>query len=192
MSFLDNLKAAFQVRPTDSLGAPVEPVNEAPKPALTRPAPATGEDVRAAFEVLLKLREGCRNVVYKDIRGFPTVGIGHLVRPEDGLKVGDKITDAQVDALFMKDSQGAWDHAVAQAKQAGITSQNFLPYLASVCFQLGGAWTAKFPNTWGMICQGRYAQASAALLGTAWHTQTPSRVTDFQGALLRLPPKARA
>ncbi len=35
--------------------------------------------------------EGVRDVVYRDVAGHPTVGVGHLVTPSDGLKVGDKV-----------------------------------------------------------------------------------------------------
>jgi lysozyme len=41
--------------------------------------------------------------VYNDGYGFPTVGIGHLVKPEDKLKYGDKITKARSDAFFARD-----------------------------------------------------------------------------------------
>ncbi|MBX7496464.1 lysozyme [Qipengyuania sp. 6B39] len=35
--------------------------------------------------------EGIRYTVYRDVAGYPTVGVGHLVRPEDGLSLGDRI-----------------------------------------------------------------------------------------------------
>ncbi len=44
--------------------------------------------------------EGVRLTVYRDVAGYPTVGVGHLVRPEDGLRVGDRITyDQALDFL---------------------------------------------------------------------------------------------
>jgi GH24 family phage-related lysozyme (muramidase) len=138
------------------------------------------------------LREGYQDDVYLDSRLKPTVGIGHLVLPEDNLRVGQWITDAQVSAFFEHDGASAMRAAVQQMDDAGLTSQAFLPYLASVCFQLGNAWTTKFPNTWKMICAGQYGAAAAALHGTAWNSQTPVRVADFQGALNRLPAKAKS
>lgn len=188
MSFLDNLRATFNVRPTAPTPSrpSVAPSGPSDVPSVVGRPPAAWE----AYEALLRLREGCRNVVYEDSLGKPTVGIGHLVRPEDGLVVGMKVSDAQVSAFFAHDGAGAMTAAVQQAKQANITSQEFLPYLASVCFQLGNAWTAKFPNTWAMIVRGQYGMAAAALHGTAWNSQTPVRVKDFQDALNRLPAKS--
>ena len=40
--------------------------------------------------------EGVRYTVYRDVAGYPTVGVGHLVKPADGLGVGDKVTKDQV------------------------------------------------------------------------------------------------
>lgn len=144
--------------------------------------------IQSDFEALLKLREGCALTVYLDTRGRPTVGIGHLVTAADRLAVNDTITQAECDDLFAKDSASALAAATAQAAEAGITDPTFTPYLASVCFQLGNAWTAEFPNTWAMICRGEYEAAANALGVSAWASQTPVRVQDFQDALRRLAP----
>jgi GH24 family phage-related lysozyme (muramidase) len=58
----------------------------------------------ASLKQLLTLRE-CKDgkpsmKVYKDSRGFLTVGIGHKVVSADKLKLGDEIDDARVDAFF--------------------------------------------------------------------------------------------
>jgi GH24 family phage-related lysozyme (muramidase) len=150
------------------------------------------EQVEIAFRKLMMLREGCETKVYLDTRKLPTVGIGHLVVPADNLKVGDVISDDRVNALFKADSAAALAAAWAQARQAGITSVTFMPYLASVNFQLGTAWTRTFPQTWGMIVHGDYEAAVKALDDTIWNNQTPTRVADFQKALRALPPKSAA
>lgn len=57
--------------------------------------------------------EGVRYSVYRDVAGYPTVGVGHLVRPHDGLKVGDRITHGKALEFLQKDikkaEQGARD-----------------------------------------------------------------------------------
>lgn len=144
----------------------------------------------AAFEVLMRAREGCSNMVYKDSLGYLTVGIGHLVTPEDELLEGEEITDARVDALFAKDAKQALQAARDQAMQAGIDATGFIPYLASVNYQLGPNWPNKFPNTWQLIANGQYEAAALMLNGTMWQRQTPVRVKDFQIALRQLPPRS--
>ena len=155
----------------------------------TQSSPDVQDQVAIAFRELMVLREGCRTTVYADSRGFPTVGIGHLVVPADDLRLGDVISEDRVNAFFAGDSRDALTAAWAQAGEAGIISDAFMPCLASVNFQLGTGWTQKFPNTWQMIVDGLYEAAATALDGTLWQQQTPVRVQDFQQALRALPPK---
>jgi lysozyme len=51
----------------------------------------------------LKIFEGERLTAYRDSAGKLTVGIGHLVRPQDNLKSGDKITKAESLAFLLAD-----------------------------------------------------------------------------------------
>ena len=60
----------------------------------------------------LAQEEGIRLTVYRDVAGYPTVGIGHLVLPEDGLKVGDRITREQAMDFLKADLEKA-ERAVA-------------------------------------------------------------------------------
>lgn len=144
----------------------------------------------ANFEQLMRRREGVRLEVYLDSLRKPTVGIGHLVTPEDKLKVGDKITQQQVSAFFKEDGAEAIAAAKRQAGLAGIKSVDFVVYLASVNFQLGPRWYRRFRKSWQLILDGQYEQAAASLTATRWFRQTPIRVKDFQRALRRLPPRS--
>ena len=53
-----------------------------------------------------------RLTVYRDVAGYPTVGIGHLVLPEDGLRVGDRITREQAMAFLRSDLKKAEESVV--------------------------------------------------------------------------------
>ena len=48
------------------------------------------------FKQALIEEEGVRYTVYRDVAGYPTVGVGHLIDPEDGLRVGDRVNEEQV------------------------------------------------------------------------------------------------
>jgi GH24 family phage-related lysozyme (muramidase) len=177
------------------MSATTRPPNKPPRTTTAAPGAGDAQTVGredANFEALMVLREGRRDVVYRDSRGLPTVGIGHLVVPADHLAVGDKITGDRINALFRQDSAAAMTAARVQAVQAGIADPVFIPYLASVNFQLGANWTAKFPNTWKLIEIGQYEAAAQALAGTPWCRETPVRVADFQKALRALPSKQPA
>ncbi|MEE4348590.1 MAG: lysozyme [Pacificimonas sp.] len=52
--------------------------------------------VSEKMKEVMREEEGAVMRVYRDITGLPTVGVGHLVRPEDGLRVGDVIDENKV------------------------------------------------------------------------------------------------
>lgn len=55
------------------------------------------------FKEALVEEEGVRLRVYRDVAGYPTVGVGHLVTPSDNLRVGQKISYDRVLKLLDKD-----------------------------------------------------------------------------------------
>ncbi len=177
-------------RPTAN-GAPPDrlPLNSFAGPGAPTSSDETTAQQSADLKALLTVREGRRNDVYLDSREIPTLGIGHKILPDDNLKVGDVISDAQVEAFYTKDSKAALDAARSQAIEAGITDPKFIPYLTSVNLQLGSNWRNDFKRTWADIQAGNYAQAAQDAADPKWYRQTPDWVKDFQGALLRLPPK---
>lgn len=132
----------------------------------------------------LKVREGVRNTVYLDTLGNPTVGVGHLVLPEDKLSLGDTISDSRVEELLQKDALKAYKAACEQAEEIGkLENKEWITILTSVNFQLGTRWIKKFPNTWKHIKNGNYKRAIANLKRSKWYVQTPVRVKDFIGVL---------
>ena len=75
----------------------------------------TSQQLREA----LVQEEGVRDVVYRDVAGYPTVGVGHLVTLADGLKVGDRVSyDRILDFL---------DDDLAEAEAAVIRVAGGLP-----------------------------------------------------------------
>lgn len=135
---------------------------------------------------LLVIREGRVNKVYKDSLGHLTVGIGHLVRPTDNLKLGDVISDEMVDTFFEEDVRVALRAALTQMQDLKIISPDFLAALISVNFQLGSRWHWKTENggkgfykTYDLIKNRKIDQAIRNLRASRWYKQTPKRVEDF-------------
>jgi len=79
--------------------------------------------------------EGVRNDVYLDCAGYPTVGVGHLVQPEDNLDVGDIISDQQVEDFLAGDLDIS-ENAINDDVTVPLT-QNQFDALSSFVFNVG-------------------------------------------------------
>lgn len=131
----------------------------------------------------IKEKEGLKLEVYEDTLTNPTVGYGHLVLPQDGLKVGDTITQEQANKFLEVDFAKAFNAAVSQAEELGKTTPEFVAILTSVNYQLGTNWRSKFKNTWKLLKNGNYTQAIDNLNASLWNRQTPVRVRAFVEAI---------
>ncbi|WP_271078218.1 lysozyme [Aurantiacibacter sp. MUD61] len=87
--------------------APTHTVAEAAIDAMKYRVDADQLSVSEAMKEALAEEEGVMLTVYRDVAGYPTVGVGHLVRPADNLKVGDTITYEQAIAFLEKDIRHA-------------------------------------------------------------------------------------
>lgn len=95
---------------TAAVGVPTGPLP--PAQAMAAPMPERRQQpvlLHASEELKRSLieEEGVRKVVYRDVAGYPTVGIGHLVRPEDGLSVGDRVSEERILDFLDADIEGA-------------------------------------------------------------------------------------
>jgi len=118
---------------------------------------------------------------YKDSLGKVTGGYGHLQLPgEDG-----PITLARAETWLERDSKAAYDAAQGQVSQLPFCTPELFDALVSVNFQLGTAWTKKFPKTWNLLKSGRFDEAAWEAEDSLWAKQTPVRVRDLQRALWR-------
>ncbi|QYC95358.1 putative tail protein [Pseudomonas phage PhL_UNISO_PA-DSM_ph0041x] len=133
------------------------------------------------FLSLIKKREGLVLQWYKDSLGYWTGGYGHLQRPgEDG-----PITLARAETWLENDSKAAYDAAQRQVSELPFCTPELFDALVSVNFQLGTAWTKKFPKTWSLLKAGEFDRAAWEAEDSAWAKQTPVRVRDLQRALWR-------
>lgn len=92
-------------------------------------------EVNQAGLDLIKAAEGVRNTVYRDPVGIPTVGVGHVVLPDDNLEVGDTISDEQADQFLEQDLQTAAS-AVESLVTVDLTDNQFAA-LVSLVFNIG-------------------------------------------------------
>jgi len=79
--------------------------------------------------------EGLRNKAYKDSKGVWTIGVGHLIKPDEQHLFTATLTDEQVEELLQSDLKWCQD-AVDNNVKVPLT-QNQYDALYSLCFNIG-------------------------------------------------------
>lgn len=143
------------------------------------------ERILEKWERLAIEKEGYENTVYKDTLGNLTVGIGHLLIPEDKLKEGEFIEDDLVEKIFENDTSKIYSLSLKQAVELGKTSDFFILALMSANFQLGN-FAAKFDETFSLLKKEEWEEAIKHLENSLWMRQTPIRANDFIDAIKKV------
>lgn len=92
--------------------------------------------VSDAMKAAMIEEEGARDVVYRDVAGYPTVGIGHLVSPEDALRVGDRISPDRILDFLEADLREA-EAAVVRLLGDMPVNQHEFDALVDLAFNVG-------------------------------------------------------
>ena len=80
--------------------------------------------------------EGARNKAYKDSKGLWTIGVGHLIKPDEQHLITATLTDEQVAELLRSDLKWC-SEAVESSVKVPLTQPQF-DALYSLCFNIGG------------------------------------------------------
>ncbi len=130
----------------------------------------------------LEIDEGKKLRVYLDHLGYPTVGIGHLVKdssPERvrSLQVGDKITEEECHELFIQDISIAvgdckiifdeWDSFPSEVQEI----------LVNMLFNLGRPRFLTFKKMIAAVYQRDWQRASEEMADSRWANQVGARAT---------------
>lgn len=120
--------------------------------------------------------EGRRTKVYLDSLGKRTGGVGHLLEGTDW-RVGDEISNNQVDAWFEEDVRKAERQAQTLAGLEGWGRLNGQrkEALVDFCFQCGLAGARKFRKCVAAIQSGHWGIAAIEHLDSRGAKQTPNR-----------------
>lgn len=129
--------------------------------------------------------------MYRDSLGKLTVGVGHLITPKDNLKLGDRISDSKVDEFLAEDCRISLEAAKKQVAMIDVPltdrmMDTLTEALVYVNFQLGTEWYKIHRNSWSLISQGKFLEASEEIKASLWYIQTPKRVNDFANFLIRV------
>jgi len=131
------------------------------------------------LEQQLKIDEGVRYEVYLDHLGYPTFGIGHLIRendPEYGSPAGTKISEERVAEIFRVDIvsvlndcdilyDNIWEDFPAEVKEI----------CANMMFNMGRTRLTKFQNMRLALAAGSWKLAALEMQDSKWYYQVGDR-----------------
>ena len=96
------------------------------------------EDIMAIAESTLAFitkEEGYRNEAYKDSKGLPTIGVGHLIKSSEPYLLTATLSDQEVKDLLKSDLKWC-SEAVESSVKVPLTQAQF-DALYSLCFNIG-------------------------------------------------------
>lgn len=122
---------------------------------------------------MIKRHEGLVLNRYNDSRGFPTIGYGHLIKPEE-MNSLYSITKEQAEELFEQDFN---KHATEASSLPGFDQLDPVRQgaLIDMTFNMGKGGVLKFKNMLNALKEGDYTKASAEILDSAYASQTGRR-----------------
>ena len=119
--------------------------------------------------------EGFIPKIYKDTRGFATIGYGHLVRPTDIFEEGKEYPEEELYELFLKDLQEAKEGANTLVGHIKDLHPNAWECIVEMVYQLGTTGVMKFSKMLLALEEKNYFEAHVQMLDSRWYKQTPKR-----------------
>ena len=96
---------------------------------------------------------------YRDSKGLPTIGYGHLITPGDGYSMSSKISQQEADKLFDKDFKYHSQYAQKIPGFGGASNQQKAA-LIDLTFNMGPGWHKDFPGFVKAFSAGDYETAA--------------------------------
>lgn len=129
-----------------------------------------------AYQTKLKYFRDGKFYPYKDSRGYPTIGYGHLVLANENYSQG--LTEQQADALLLNDIAIA-RRGVEALKLNLPSDSRWNDFLVMMVFQLGLTKTRGFKRFLAALSSKNYATAILEVKDSNWYRQTPNRVDSM-------------
>lgn len=130
--------------------------------------------------------EGVRYEIYLDHLGYPTVGIGHLIKkddPEYGKPIGTKVTSERVGELFIADAESAIKDCKKLFSNFDTIPEDIQHVLVNMMFNLGYTRFSKFKNFKAAIDVRDWQKASIEGRDSLWYKQVPNRAKRLMDRL---------
>tara|TARA_Y100001938_G_scaffold26328_1_gene35379 strand:- start:178 stop:624 length:447 start_codon:yes stop_codon:yes gene_type:complete len=122
--------------------------------------------------------EGVKYEIYLDHLGYPTVGCGHLIQPDDeeyGKEVGTTITEARCSTLFASDIDGVLADCGRLYATFSDLPEEAQKIIANMMFNMGLTRLSKFKKMKAAIEKSDFKEAANQMHDSKWRTQVPNR-----------------
>ena len=126
----------------------------------------------------LEVDEGVKHEIYNDHLGYPTFGIGHLIKdtdPENGEPVGTPVSEDRVIEAFDED-------VITVIRECEVLYDDFreLPeeaqlIIANMMFNMGRPRLSKFKGMKAGVDSRDWNKAADEMIDSAWYKQVPNR-----------------
>ena len=126
----------------------------------------------------LKIDEGCVYEIYNDHLGYPTFGIGHLVResdPENGSPLGTEISEDRVNEAFDADIEIVLSDCNILYPDFEDLPEEAQQIIANMMFNLGRPRLSKFRGMKAGVDAKDWNAAADEMVVSRWYRQVGAR-----------------
>ena len=126
----------------------------------------------------LEVDEGVKYEIYNDHLGYPTFGIGHLVRdtdPEAGAALGTPVTEDRVIQAFNEDVETVLNDCTILYGDFNELPEEAQLIIANMMFNLGRPRLTKFKGMKAGVDDRDWKKAADEMVDSAWYRQVPNR-----------------
>ena len=126
----------------------------------------------------LKIDEGCVYEIYNDHLGYPTFGIGHLVResdPENGSSVGTEVSEDRVNEAFDDDVEIVLSDCNTLYPDFDDLPEEAQQIIANMMFNLGRPRLSKFVGMKRGVDAKDWNAAADEMVDSRWYRQVGAR-----------------
>ena len=126
----------------------------------------------------LKIDEGCVYEIYNDHLGYPTFGIGHLVResdPENGSPLGTEVSEDRVNEAFDADVEIVLSDCNTLYPDFEDLPEEAQQIIANMMFNLGRPRLSKFVGMKRGVDAKDWNAAADEMVDSRWYRQVGAR-----------------
>ena len=126
----------------------------------------------------LEVDEGCVYEIYNDHLGYPTFGIGHLVKesdPEQGQSLGTAVSSERVAEAFESDIQSVLRDCDILYSDFDDLPEEAQQVIANMMFNLGRPRLSKFAGMKRGVDARDWNQAADEMVDSNWYRQVTNR-----------------